>query len=259
MELLGSYEDQNSNLQFPPLWSPSGETPAIASTALPEAGASCDHDCEARATEILHSVLYNPDRFTDLSRAATTSNGADTARDVAVPRVDKIILLNRKALANLPELLDCTCAQYPHLALLHVAILCKVLFSYRVVLCAYDTRNSAPGSEDQSPSSSGRGSSSSSINSMPPVKVQIGELHLDADDQATLQSAILLRELRKMENMVRKMNVLDMAWANEEAETTGELSAVYWYRLSMPIICKELDTLIKMATEDHDKMFSKMP
>ena len=255
MELLGGYEDQNSNPQFTSLWSPSGETPAVPLTALPEAGAPRNHDCEARATEIIRSLHYNPDYFTDLSPAVTPSNEAGAARDVAMPSVDKIILLNRKALANLPELLECTCARYPHLALLHVAILCKALFLYRVAVCAHGTRNSAPGSEDQSPSSSGSGSSSSSMNQMQPAKIQIGELQLDADDQATLQSAILLRELRKMENTIRKLRVLDMSWANEEAEITGELSATYWYRLSMPKICEELDTLIKMAMNNRDKAF----
>ncbi|RMZ67705.1 fusarubin cluster-transcription factor [Pyrenophora seminiperda CCB06] len=260
MELLGSYEDQNSNHQFNSFWSPLGETPTVALTALPDAGAPCNHDCEARATEIIHSLHYHPEHFTDLSPAFTIPNEAGAARDVAMPSIDKIILLNRKALVNLPELLECTCARYPHLALLHVAILCKVLFLYRVVICAHDTRSSAPGSENRSTPSSGSGSSnSSSMNQMPPVKIQIGELQLDTDDRAILQSAILLRELRKMENTIGQLTVLDTNWADKEADTTRELSATYWYGLSMPKIREELDTLIKMAINNHDQMFDKIP
>jgi hypothetical protein len=56
-----------------------------------------------------------------------------------------------------------------------------------------------------------------------------------------------------MENTIRKLRVLDMSWAKEEAEMTGELSATYWYRLSMPKICEELETLIKMAMNNRDK------
>jgi hypothetical protein len=92
------------------------------------------------------------------------------------------------------------------------------------------------------------------MNQMQPAKIQIGELQLDADDQATLHSAILLRELRKTENTIRKLRVLDMGWANEDSDIVGELSATYWYRLSMPKICEELDTLIKMATNNRDKV-----
>ncbi|KAF1360709.1 hypothetical protein EJ07DRAFT_176734 [Lizonia empirigonia] len=251
MDLLNGYEDQNSNPQFTSLWSPPGETPAVPLAALPD-GAPRNHDCEARATQTIRSLHYNPDYFTDLS-PITPSNEAGAARDVAMPSVDKIILLNRKALANLPELLECPCSRYPHLALLHVTILCKALFLYRVAVCAHARRSSAPGSEYQSPSSSS--SSNSGMNQMQPAKIQIGELQLDADEEATLQNAILLRELRKTQNTIQKLRVLDMSWADEDEEVTGELSATYWYRLSMPKICEELDTLIKMAMNNRDKAF----
>jgi hypothetical protein len=255
MDLFNSYEDRNSYPQFTSLWSPSGETSAMPLAALPEAGAPRNHDCEALAIETIRSLHYSPDYFTDVPPTVTLSDEAGAARDVAMPSVDKIISLNRKALAKLPELLECPCARYPHLALLHITIICKALFLYRVAVCAHDTRSSSPGSDDQSPSGTGVGSSSSgSMNQMQPAKIQIGELQLDADDQATLHSAILLRELRKTENTIRKLRVFDMCWASEDSDIVGELSATYWYRLSMPKLCEELDTLIKMAKNNRDKV-----
>ncbi|KAF1919861.1 hypothetical protein BDU57DRAFT_569979 [Ampelomyces quisqualis] len=255
LDLLNSHEDRNSYPQLTSLWSPSEETSAVPLPALPEAGTPRNHDCEALAIETIRSLHYSPDYFTYLPPALAPSDEAGAAHDVAMPSVDKIILLNRKALAKLPELLECPCARYPHLALLHITILCKALFLYRVAVCAHDMRSSSPGSDDQSPCGSGIGSSSSgSMNQMQPAKIQIGELQLDADDQATLHSAILLRELRKTESTIRKLRVLDMGWANEDWDILGELSATYWYRISMPKICEELDRLIKMATKNRDKV-----
>lgn len=240
-------------------------TPSTTSlAALPESATRREHDCEAQASDILRSLYYCPNYFTQSSPAATPANTAahveaglaPSVDDKAIPSVDRIILANRTALASVPDLLDCPCAQYPHLALLYIAILCKALFWYRVAVCAQGTRTPSADNNDQTPSAQHRNAAAPSSRSggvihMQPAKIHLGELQLDADDQATLQSGILLRELRKMDKTLQKLTALDVSWAADDASSGGKASATHWYRLAMPKICQELDALIHMATENR--------
>ncbi|WQF76841.1 hypothetical protein CDEST_01855 [Colletotrichum destructivum] len=61
---------------------------------------------------------------------------------------------------------------------------------------------------------------------MRPVSIQLGELELDAEDQAILQSGILLRELQKMRVLIHKFRELDVCWAAEDTENSGDASAL---------------------------------
>ncbi|KAK2010035.1 hypothetical protein LZ32DRAFT_682086 [Colletotrichum eremochloae] len=232
-----------------------------------------EHDCEKRASKLLRSLYYDPSLFAHARQAAATDMPppADDDGPVTIPSVDKIILANRAALATLPDLFDCPCSRYPHMVLLSIAILSKVLFWYRAAIRALNTR-SQPGdadkavvlgqqqqagldfiSESSAPQSSGgadggRDVGKGSVPNMRPVSIQLGELELDAEDQAILQSGILLRELHKMKGLVHKFRELDVCWAAEDTQSSGDASASQWCRLAMPKICHELEALCKMAT-----------
>ncbi|KAJ3531864.1 hypothetical protein NM208_g8691 [Fusarium decemcellulare] len=55
------------------------------------------------------------------------------------------------------------------------------------------------------------------------MKIQLGMLDLDDDDQATLQRAVLLRELRKAEKV---MEEFDTCSAGEDEVPTWHASAI---------------------------------
>lgn len=259
--------DNDNNYHIVSLSTPSviGTPSTTSFAALPESVIRREHNCEAQASDVLRSLYYCPNYFTQSSTAATPANIAahveaclaPSVDDKAIPSVDRIILANRTALASVPDLLDCPCAQYPHLALLYIAILCKALFWYRVAVCAQGTRIPCADKNSQTPSAQHQTAAASSSRSggvvhMQPANIHLGELQLDADDLATMQSGILLRELRKMDKTLQKLTALDVGWAADDARSGGKASATHWYRLAMPQICQELDALIQMATENRD-------
>jgi hypothetical protein len=98
-----------------------------------------------------------------------------------MPSIDTVLSVNKAALTNLIPLLKCTCARNPHITMLHGAILSKVIFWYKVAVTPrYHTEGVA----------------------LKPIKIQLGILDLDDEDQATLHRALLLRELRKAEKVM---------------------------------------------------------
>ncbi|WQF76842.1 Putative aflatoxin regulatory protein [Colletotrichum destructivum] len=108
-----------------------------------------EHDCENRASNLLRSLHYDPNLFAQVKQiAAADMPLVDGDGPVTIPSVDKIILASRVALATLPDLFDCPCSRYPHMALLGVAILSKVLFWYRVAICAPNTRRQPSGADE---------------------------------------------------------------------------------------------------------------
>ncbi|OHE95048.1 hypothetical protein CORC01_09705 [Colletotrichum orchidophilum] len=251
-----------------------GDSPgAILFAGMPEQQLP-EHDCENRASNLLRSLHYDPSLFAHVKQASAADvPPVDGDGPVTIPSVDKIILANRAALATLPDLFDCPCSRYPHMALLDVAILSKVLFWYRVAICALNTPSQSGGADEaavleqqQQPGSVTSGSSASQsgsfdggrdvgkggVPSMRPVSIQLGELQLDAEDQAVLQSGILLRELQKMKGLIHKFRELDVCWAAEDTESSGDASASQWCRLAMPKICQELEALCRMATGNRE-------
>lgn len=86
------------------------------------------HDCEAKAFTTLHSIHYctmlHTDRPGMLKQTRTSSGNVSNH----MPPLDKVLFFNRVAMSTLKELLDCRCAQQPHLALLYMAIISKALF-----------------------------------------------------------------------------------------------------------------------------------
>ncbi|KEY63845.1 hypothetical protein S7711_09907 [Stachybotrys chartarum IBT 7711] len=235
------------------------------------AGPNREHDCEGKATEALRSLHYRPDYFGMPSGRSTSADETDSPSlddENTALSVDKIIIANRAALAILPNLLDCPCARYPHLALLYISILCKILFWYRVAVSIDGTRRCTTATtdcEDQvgrrqtdglhtaSSVSSESSTARSNAFHVQPMKIQLGELQLDGDDQTSLQNSILLKELRKMDKTLQKLRELDVSWAADDAKVDQGASATHWYRLSTPKIGQEIKVLLQIAMENRDK------
>ncbi|KAH7260930.1 uncharacterized protein BKA55DRAFT_591172 [Fusarium redolens] len=169
---------QSSGMVSPDL---SLSTEPILSIKAPEPtvmqGAKHPHECEAIALKVLRSLHCNS--TTDQSICKVSPN--PTKQSCSIPSIDTVLSVNKAALTNLIPLLKCHCARNPHIAILHSAILSKVIFWYRVAVTA---RYYTDGVE------------------LRPMKIQLGMLDLDDEDQATLQRTVVLRELRKAEKVM---------------------------------------------------------
>ncbi|SPJ72571.1 related to fusarubin cluster - transcription factor [Fusarium torulosum] len=139
---------------------------------------------------------------------------ASHSMDVTVDFDD--ININKTALGNLIPLLKCPCARNPHIAMLHSAILSKVIFWYRVAVTA---RYHSDGVELQ------------------PMKIQLGMLDLDDEDQATLQRALLLSELRKAEKI---LETFDSFSVREDGIPSWHASALRNMREELQVIIQKI-------------------
>jgi len=100
------------------------------STLMPPAG-SKGHDCSREAYDILGSLSFlKLDKAHSISQSSpgSVSTTASTANRVPL---DHVLCLNREASERLGHLLTCSCAGYPHLALLYASIISRVLFWYQ--------------------------------------------------------------------------------------------------------------------------------
>lgn len=169
---------------------------------------SQSHDCEALALRLLRSLQCN-DQTTELCQQSHRNQPA-----CPMPSIDTVLSVNKAALANLIPLLKCSCAQSPHIAMLHSAILSKVIFWYKIAVTArYQTDGVV----------------------LQPIKIQLGVLDLDDEDQATLQRTVLLRELRKAEKV---METFDSSY-------TGDGEAPSWHVSVVRNMREELQGIIK--------------
>ncbi|KAG4255278.1 hypothetical protein FPRO04_03811 [Fusarium proliferatum] len=165
---------QSSGMVSPDL---SLSTEPMLSIKPPEPTAMHSHDCEALALKVLRSLQCN----TNTDQSICKSSPIPQKQPFSTPSIDTVLSVNKAALTNLIPLLKCHCARNPHIAMLHSAILSKVIFWYRVAVTA---RYPADGVE------------------LRPMKIQLGMLDLDDEDQATLQRTVVLRELRKAKKVM---------------------------------------------------------
>jgi hypothetical protein len=183
-------------------------------------GPKLSHNCEATALRLLKSLHChsNTDKSATLCKQLhNTSNGMITAKQSCpMPSIDTVLSVNKAALANLIPLLKCPCARNSHIAMLHSAILSKVIFWYKV---AVTTRYHSEGVE------------------LRPMKIQLGMLDLDDEDQATLQRAMLLRELRKAEKV---MEMFDSFSVREDGVPSWHASVVRNMREELRVIIKNI-------------------
>ena len=208
------------------------------------------HDCEAYALTLLRSLhhwpLYSPDKHDQVTSSTqacavseTSLANIDTNPEV-LPSLDKILYANRCALSGVVKLLDCACAQRPHLAILYMSIITKMLSLYEI---AATTDISSP----DCPSSASPASATHNLSGPHLVRstiIQVGVFDLDEEDQATLQRGILLRQLRKMENVIEKLASLSNGDANDH-----DISVRQWHSVAVSMIKKELQRIYQNCKE----------
>ncbi|KAJ3564411.1 hypothetical protein NPX13_g7854 [Xylaria arbuscula] len=166
------------------------------------------HDCEAQAILILRSMQHG-----ELHEGATScaTHPVQYAELNLRPSFDRVLATNKAALDGCARLMECSCALCPHIILLHVSILSKVLFWYRI---AASNETDVPRSS-QSQNSVSAGSLSPEDPPTPaqfsvaPTEVQVGMLDLNAEDEASLRRMLLLRELYRTRKVVNELMNVD--------------------------------------------------
>jgi len=157
------------------------------------------HCCYTRAYSTLESLrIINP----------------QNSSDIELKSLDSVLSITRDAVANVLQLLSCSCSSDPHLAMLYSSITSKILTWYQI---AAGVKPASPPTSPPSLSAASSPSSStfssplstpSSENStfnieMKPIK--IGLFEFDEDMQQALRREVVLRELRKCGSLVEAL------------------------------------------------------
>jgi len=204
------------------------------------------HDCEGRAFSTLQSlhhfgVLHN-------SSAETTSSSR-------LASMDRVLQFNKMAMGVLKELLECeySCAQQPHLTLLYMTIVSKALFWYRLAVSTQTP--SSHGLDTHADSSSHNGPSGKAIppihtntvvseRGVTPTSIKMGIFDLEEQDQRILTRAVLLREVRKLEEIVDHMSA--MGKGEEDVGDGEETQGPNLYGLAVVRLKAELRDTVKL-------------
>ena len=174
------------------------------------------HDCEAKALAMLQSLHMKP--------VENPTPGTHAWQQT--PPLDKILHANRGAVSTLGELLQCPCAQQPHLALLCMATISKALSWYRLAInlsFKSSTQPSKTRNESSSPHSHthsysmtpGPNMSAAATNAIPDrtygrpraSTIQIGVFDLEEEDEAMLVRSVVITEVKKVARLVDFMTV----------------------------------------------------
>ncbi|CAI6337939.1 unnamed protein product [Periconia digitata] len=158
------------------------------------------HDCEAKALAALHSLHYcHMYHSSSPGILDPISNHTNLTQDLnrSLP-IDKILLFNRVALTTMLSLLNCSCTQQAHVALMYFAIISKSVSWYRLIT---SSRNQyiCPTANANKPEISGTPAATASLRSVTAATIHIGSFDLEDDDQISLMRDILTRMVKKLE------------------------------------------------------------
>jgi len=208
---------------------------------------SSTHDCEARAISLLHSMQHG-----EMHHGATScsSDPVHYTNLNLAPSFDRVLSVNKAVLDGWSQLMKCSCALCPHIILLHVSILSKMIFWYRIA-AAEDSPT--PGHVERSKRGPSNGSTPQdppTVNqfSVLPITIQVGTLSLDAEDQVNLRRTLLLRELRRAEQAIEELMKVDRS-ALEEVEDGVVHRSVQWSLGGIARVKEELQDVIQKVKQ----------
>lgn len=235
-------ESSSSSSSSPLSSSNSSSTTATATTA------TSTHDCEAQAISILRSMQHGE------MYEGTTSCSTNPAQYAALnlrPGFDRVLATNKAALDGCARLMQCSCALCPHIILLHVSVLSKMLFWYRIAAIE-EEEGEDKGKEDRASkdgtmprdtnNNNDNGSNGPRITTtqytpqdppspgrfgVSPTGIQVGMLQLDAEGESDVRRALLLRELRRAETVIDELINVDRTALDEGGDELVR-SSVQW-------------------------------
>jgi hypothetical protein len=218
------------------------------------------HDCEAKALAMLHSLHVKCAEHPTSGSRSSPQN----------PPLDKILHTNRVAVSTLGDLLQCHCAQQPHLALLYMATISKALFWYRLAINLSfkpSVQGHAARHEPISPQSHtgmfsvspGPNMTAPATNSMPNQTnegprgrarsntIQIGSFDLEEEDEAILVRSVVMTEVKKAARLVDFMKSGGMQVDTAEEHGQESLSVGSWYRAGGEKLAREVQDTMQEA------------
>ncbi|KAF2439092.1 hypothetical protein P171DRAFT_448598 [Karstenula rhodostoma CBS 690.94] len=233
---------------------------ASMSPLLEPAFQSPGHDCEAKALAMLHSL--------HMKSMEHATYGTRSSQQI--PPLDKILHSNRVAVSTLGDLLQCHCAQQPHLALLYMAAISKTLFWYRLAInLSFRSATQIHGArhEPTSPHShtgpfsmspgpntttTATNTMSSQINEIPKARarsntIQIGSFDLEEEDEAVLVRSVVMTEVKKAARLVDFMKSGGMQTNVAEEQGEESLSVGSWYRAGGEKLEREIQHTLREA------------
>ena len=186
-----------------------------------------DHNCFREAHEILGGLsLLNPNTASSVSRSVADLTSAISGTTNCVP-LDHILRLNRESSEQLGYLLACSCARYPHLALLYASIISRIMIWYEqaasgsptaswspdvavadTVLCHLSPPGYITGSLSSWSSSTGSTGTPTLTEptaiAVTPTHMTMGSFDIDNKQvQTALRTQLLLGEIRRMSHLIQ--------------------------------------------------------
>jgi hypothetical protein len=131
--------------------------------------------------------------------------------EVELKSLDSVLSVTKTAVANVLQLLSCSCASDPHLAMLYSSITSKILTWYQIAAGIQpSTPSNAPATPALSSPTSNFSSPLSTPSSQASFKIslqplKIGLFEFDEADQAALARQVVLRELKKCGTLVEAL------------------------------------------------------
>jgi hypothetical protein len=209
------------------------------------------HDCQAKALTTLQSLHYCTMYHSELPGVLKeTAAGAPPQRpSSSMLPLDKILLFNRLATATVRRLLSCPCAQQPHVVLLYLAILSRSLEWYRFAMSPQHHFN-CPSVDAPTPSDGDGASSTTAYTSdtapargVKPASIQIGDFHLEEEDQRALMRDVLAREVKKLSAVLDDLQAQnERTMQDNQAE---DESTPTWSHFGIPQMRAEVRHTIK--------------
>lgn len=241
------------------IWNGQTSIPTNFSISEPPEPRTPSFDCEAEAFTALHSLhtctmLHTdpPGLFKQTPTRTYTKSGEITDR---MPPLDKVLYFNRAAISTLQELLDAPGFHRPHLALLYMTIVSKVLFWYRLIVSSQHQSKLGPRppSLDNDKASNRHASPPSTCSNttdrgVQSVSFQIGVFDLEDEDQKLLIKGVLLREVRKLEDIVIKMRMLGDEYTRSN-ECDGGQHGSSWYGVAGYKMQAEIQNALRQIEE----------
>jgi len=193
------------------------------------------HNCDRLAYSTLENLEFRQEKL-------NFANPCPTSNDFPTTSLDNVLSQNKDANNAVLELLNCSCARDPHLAMLYASIISKILIWYQVAGgCKKSSYwGNVPGSSTPSSTSSTSlntmsSTRSCSVSNQPPFSastvsavapmapVALGSFNLDEKDHEAFRKYLLLSELKKLGQVIDLFSGLGAG--NQSLGAVGDIYA----------------------------------
>ncbi|KAH7388766.1 hypothetical protein BKA66DRAFT_415042 [Pyrenochaeta sp. MPI-SDFR-AT-0127] len=159
----------------------------MVSAPLPTPPASAtiqNHDCTQFAFQTLNSLYAPP----STQPSAGDFNGASDG----LPTLDAVLSTNKAAVDKLYVLLSCHCSSNPHFSTTIAFTITKILSWYQAVAGVNQQGTDSP--------------VNTQMEAFTHTPISLGEFRLEAEDEDTFRTQLVLGELRKVEKLIDKFS-----------------------------------------------------